>query len=866
MRPVRLLLDGFGSYREPAEADFTDVDFFALVGPTGAGKSTVIDGLCFALYGTVPRWGKENMIAQALAPAANACRVCLVFEATGKRYAAVRALTRDRRGLVHTKEARLELLDPDVPPDAPLADLLAASVEALAEGPEQVKAQVQDILGLTYEHFIQSVLLPQGRFADFLQAEPRKRQDLLVELLAFGVYEKVGQAARSRARLAAERRQLAEAGLAGLAGATQDAEDLAVARVRELGALAEVVDDRIAALAQLGDQAELAAKQAAEARAATELLAAVRVPGEVPGLALRIAQAARLVAERKQRRDTADAAESDARQARDALPDKTSMELLAAAHKERRELAERLERQRTEHDERQAGLAATQAGLATAEEALDAARDDLTRAERARAAAALAADLRAGEDCPVCGQPVTILPHHAVPPELAKARAAVTDADRRLREARGIRDRAVTAAAKAQNAVEGTLQRLDVVAATLASQAGGPGQAGQAGAARPVGAMGQAGAAGRAGGTGAAGEARGAGQAGRAGAAGETMSEAEVAAALTAIAAADSALGQARQDARGRRDEFAAAERQRLGLGEEEGRAWASLRRSRDRVVGLGAPEIGSEDLAADWRALADWAVGERAERGSAQTELDSAAGSARKEAADAASALVALLAEHDVAVGSDPARAATAVATHLERAKHQLAKIKDDRKQAAKREQEAGARREEEQVATMLGNLLKANVFEAWLCGEALDSLVAEASQTLMELSGQHYELDRDDRNELVAIDYQDAGARRPVHTLSGGETFQASLALAMALSRQVIELSGGHRDLGSMFLDEGFGTLDEDSLATVGTTLERLAADSERMIGIITHVPALAERVPVKFVVSRTGSTSALRREQVA
>ena len=80
MRPLRLLLDGFGCYRQPAEADFSDVEFFALVGPTGSGKSTLIDGLCFALYGTVPRWGKENAIADALAPAANACRVGLVFE------------------------------------------------------------------------------------------------------------------------------------------------------------------------------------------------------------------------------------------------------------------------------------------------------------------------------------------------------------------------------------------------------------------------------------------------------------------------------------------------------------------------------------------------------------------------------------------------------------------------------------------------------------------------------------------------------------------------------------------------------------------------------------------------------------------
>ncbi|MGN6681993.1 MAG: AAA family ATPase, partial [Streptosporangiaceae bacterium] len=191
MRPLRLLLDGFGSYREPADVDFCDVEFFALVGPTGSGKSTVIDGLCFALYGTVPRWGRENVIAQALAPAANSCRVCLVFEAAGQRYGIVRALARDKKRLVHTKEARLERLDAQLPGSAPLSDLLAASVEPLAEGPDQVKSAVQEILGLTYEHFTQSVLLPQGRFSEFLHAKPAERQGLLVELLAFGVYEMV---------------------------------------------------------------------------------------------------------------------------------------------------------------------------------------------------------------------------------------------------------------------------------------------------------------------------------------------------------------------------------------------------------------------------------------------------------------------------------------------------------------------------------------------------------------------------------------------------------------------------------------------------------------------------------------------------
>ena len=199
MRPLRLLLDGFGTYRNATEIDFTDVDFFALVGPTGSGKSTVIDALCFALYGTVPRWDNEREVRNALAPSANACTVSLIFELAGQRYVAVRSLQRGARGQVTTKAARLERLDPAIPANAPLVEILEASVEPLAEGPDQVKTRVQDLLGLSYEHFTQSVLLPQGGFSEFLRATPANRQRLLVELLAFGVYKEIGQRARERA-------------------------------------------------------------------------------------------------------------------------------------------------------------------------------------------------------------------------------------------------------------------------------------------------------------------------------------------------------------------------------------------------------------------------------------------------------------------------------------------------------------------------------------------------------------------------------------------------------------------------------------------------------------------------------------------
>src|SRR6266699_2738395 len=344
MRPLRLLLDGFGSYRVPTEADLSDVDFFALTGPTGSGKSTLIDGLCFALYGTVPRWGKENAIAQALAPAANACRVCLVFEAGGSRYAAVRELTRDRKNLVKTRNARLDMLDMAVRPDAPLAELVGASVEQLAEGPDQVKSQVQEILGLTYEHFTQSVLLPQGRFSEFLHAKASERQDLLVQLLAFGIYTTVGQHARKRADLARERLRTAQHARNALADASEQAERAAEARVRALADLARGVQEKLAILRGLGERSEQARQQAEAVRADVALLAAVHTPGHVPGLARRIDTAGQQVAGRTTRRDEAEQAEAEAQRARDAQPAKAGLERLRDAYAERAKLAALLAR------------------------------------------------------------------------------------------------------------------------------------------------------------------------------------------------------------------------------------------------------------------------------------------------------------------------------------------------------------------------------------------------------------------------------------------------------------------------------------------------------------------------------------------
>ncbi|MGH7553252.1 MAG: SbcC/MukB-like Walker B domain-containing protein, partial [Longimicrobiales bacterium] len=167
-----------------------------------------------------------------------------------------------------------------------------------------------------------------------------------------------------------------------------------------------------------------------------------------------------------------------------------------------------------------------------------------------------------------------------------------------------------------------------------------------------------------------------------------------------------------------------------------------------------------------------------------------------------------------------------------------------------------------EEAVARELGRHMNANHFERWLMRRALHQLVAGASHVLRELSADGYSLDIDDRNDFLVIDHRNANERRWARTLSGGETFLASLALALALADQIADLAaGGAARLDALFLDEGFGTLDPDTLDTVAATIEELGSRG-RMVGIVTHVRELAERVPVRFEVRKVDGTSSVQK----
>jgi len=147
-----------------------------------------------------------------------------------------------------------------------------------------------------------------------------------------------------------------------------------------------------------------------------------------------------------------------------------------------------------------------------------------------------------------------------------------------------------------------------------------------------------------------------------------------------------------------------------------------------------------------------------------------------------------------------------------------------------------------------VLRSLFRGKAFVDFLAEEQLVGMAVEASLRLGDLTNYRYALEVDSEGGFVIRDDANGGVRRPVSSLSGGETFVVSLALALALSLQ-IQLRGRY-PLEFFFLDEGFGTLDPDLLETVVSTLERLRL-SHLNIGIISHVPGLRNRFPRQLVV---------------
>ena len=278
MRPQLLAVDGFGAFRDRVEIDFNGIDFFALVGPTGSGKSTVIDAICFALYGSVPRYNNESLVAPIISTGNSEARVSLTFSAGGSTYVATRVARRTPKGAT-TREARLERHEED------------GTVVTLAASANDMTAAVQSLLGLSFAHFTRCVVLPQGEFAKFLHDKPSDRQEVLVKLLELEVYRKMMQAANARAAKAVADQQIIAAVIEELGDLSE--ETLAAVRRQHdrLGTLREWLDVANAAISDIATRGRAATEQGKMLSEQINLLSGLEVPANVHELTGNMARA-----------------------------------------------------------------------------------------------------------------------------------------------------------------------------------------------------------------------------------------------------------------------------------------------------------------------------------------------------------------------------------------------------------------------------------------------------------------------------------------------------------------------------------------------------------------------------------------------
>jgi exonuclease SbcC len=805
MRPTRLELTGFGSFREPTTVDLVDADLFVLVGPTGAGKSTIIDALVFALYGSVPRYDDRRLVAPVINQGRVEAKARLDFVVDGTGYTAVRVVRRTATG-ASTKEARLERWDPATGPDG--------HTTTLAGNEKELTEQVERVLGLTFDHFTRCVVLPQGAFAQFLHARSKDRQDLLVDLLGVEVYRRVGRRARDRAKQATTRVEHTRSRLDGeLAGATADALAAAAARVAQLEDLHRRVADAQPELEQLRERGVELRAAATAAAARVQLLDGLAQPDDVDALAVRLRDAERARADALAGVEKAEQQRQAAEDARGALPDGAAVAELTRLVAERDARASQLAPAGTARAEAEQEQQRAEAALVRARGELTDAQTARERVRQADLARTLAQGLDAGDDCPVCARPLDHAPDHGDATDLQAAERAGATADGQARRASEAAQRADRELARRQAAHEQAVAVHDELAARVDALAPG-----------------------------------------------HDLAVDRLADVAQAVQRADRDVAAARTDEQqaraAARTAAAAVER----LDDQRTTAWRQFDATRDRLAALEPPPADRRDLAAGWSALLAWAD----ERRPALVDEARAASAAVEQAADRwrgrNSELVAACRAADVPVeGVAPLSACVAA---LERARGEHTRIAAavetaERLRAEIRDDEALA-----DTAGRLGQHLQAKRFEQWLLNQALAQLVADASVRLRELSSQAYSLEVDEAGAFQVVDHRNADELRSARTLSGGETFLASLALALSLADHVAQLaSGTSARLDALFLDEGFGTLDHDTLDVVAVALEELGAQG-RTVGLVTHVRELAERMPVRFEVRRTGETSTVDR----
>ncbi|MGZ5288929.1 MAG: AAA family ATPase [Actinomycetota bacterium] len=830
MRPLELRLKGFRSYRGEVTFDLRGRRLVGVVGPIGSGKSSILDAVAFALYGKTPtiEGNTKSLIHQL----SDECHVELRFEVDGQVWRAVRALR--RRGASGHQLWRLAADDPE------------ASILEEITGEKPVRERVEQLLGMEFDAFCRSVLLAQNRFADFLRATPKARNEVLKGVFGYERFDAAHDAARGRVvvataslealaseggRLAEARARLADAE-ARLAEATTRAEqlergrgsvDAAMGARREAAERATSAGSAIGAITTAGEQlgsiaaeerleaAERASDDVERATQAVTVAGAIRKDAEAAcaAVAERVGDQGAFAALVQEHDHRAEAA----REAADRLGAAT--EAAAAGRETVREAADAASEANRAVTAATDALALTEAELVEAE----AARHGAHQADAARS---LRAELVAGEPCPVCAQPVTTVPKVGRAPAVAAAEKAEKAARNRVADARAVSQAAAgaVATAEARHAAAATRSaELDVDATAEAERRRTADAALAAVASELVDRLGE-------------GDPR----------ALIEERQAELRAAQTARDEAIAAESEARE----------ALDAARLG-GDEAASVLADLAARLASAWGMLGERHGGDASPASLRRsfidLGEALVGRLAEAQAARE-------AALAAVAEADATLAELLGELGLGADDDVTLALAEAAAARGAAEQEVAQLAATIQAGADLDARLAAAERARDLATRLAADLQPSRFLAFLLEEERAALANLGSTHFEELSGGGYRFTDDDRFDV--LDLNAAATERRADSLSGGETFLASLALALALAEMVAR--GGGR-LDAFFLDEGFGSLDPEHLDRAMAGIEHLVAeDGQRLVVLVSHVAEMRQAIEDLVVLDkdpRTGDT---------
>ncbi len=795
MRPLSLTMSGFRSHMETTELSFEGRTLTAIIGPTGSGKSSILEAISYALYAKTPR--EQRALKRLICSRCDVARVEFRFLIDDREYLVTRVLRRSGTG-------------------QHIIEDLSSGDKLLGEA--VVSNRVIELLGLGFDAFSSSVLLAQGQFAKFLQATPKDRGVILKGIFRLDQIDELQKAAKAR-------RDALEVDLKLIEGErnaipTDVAERLKRARAEEKDASA-----RAAALEKAIPREKTLLKDLSDIeRKRGELDLSIERTTKIIARLPKDAELRDLGAEREEFKNVQEAATKALRTAADAhtaaLSKHAELEnaigtevalIEARGHVRARDEAatkiEQSQKQRREaaaaKEAADAAVALTQRQLSQADEALRVARDEDSALRRMHSAHELRGTLATGEPCPVCEQIVTAVPEDRPPAELGEIATRVKQAVA-----------AQVSASAAERAAAFELERLKAALETSSASLAALETERQRSEQELVSVLGDP---------------------------ATPMAELE---ARLARVRESAALVAATRDA-------ATTEQERV---DKLRQAAAALDKrhldARTRLIELfGQADMPAPEMDPGAGSLVEHAATLRAELTGRVDEARVAAASLEIDLAGATQQLEQLRAELELPSGAtietvfaDARSTAEVARNEAATAEKQLARSKELKKE----EQEVKARRG---LFKVLTTDLTAQQFIAFLLEERTRLLLELGSERLHTMTGNRYRLELDEKNDLEVVDELDADKRRSVDTLSGGETFLASLSLAIALA-EVVTRAGGR--LQCFFLDEGFGSLDPESFDLAMDGIERIVAEG-RLIGLVSHVPALRDRVEDQIILEK-------------